>query len=348
MSEYLSRLATRAYRNNATQLLRPFVRSTSPIAGHDQRFGMLDFEGFELIGAPPDQTRSETTAGSLGEFESWGRPGIEPGNGMGGPTVHRKMGASDQTRSEGTAGRLGEFESWSRTGKRPENGTGGPTIQRKMAASAVGQAVSSAHIAPTGAAGVSRTWLSPEATKINSGLAEFAASSGDGVRAAADQNGFNEPLVPQSTTRIQPSSSFLKMSAGGDEPPISAAESARTDKRRSDSLRTQAAIRHAGEVIEHTRSARRESRIDSAGLELKLPVFVDRFEPSPGGSTGFSAAADESARIVIGRINVEVVPPVAQQVATAPQPRPMTAASVSVIGQLGGVRPNMRLSLRYR
>jgi hypothetical protein len=59
---------------------------------------------------------------------------------------------------------------------------------------------------------------------------------------------------------------------------------------------------------------------------------------------------DEGPHIVIGRINVDVVPPPATQAsAAAPRPGPLTAASVSVIGSLGGgIRPNLRLSLRHR
>ena len=94
MSEYLSRLATRARGSNETQPLRPFVRSTSPIAAHDQRIGLTVAEGFEALGALPDQTRSASTAGSLGEFETGGRPGVEPGNGRGEMTVQRKVAAS--------------------------------------------------------------------------------------------------------------------------------------------------------------------------------------------------------------------------------------------------------------
>ena len=90
------------------------------------------------------------------------------------------------------------------------------------------------------------------------------------------------------------------------------------------------------------------------------PPFL---EPSPRASTlpqqreSVSPDAVESAgvpeqgpRVVIGRINVEVVPPPAEdKKSPAARPGPLTAASVSVIGPLaGGVRSNRFLSLRYR
>ena len=307
MSEYLTRLVTRARESDARQLLRPSVRSSSPIAAHDQRIGMTVAESFESVGAPPDPTRSEGATGSLGEFETATRPGVEPGS-----------------------------------------GTGETTIQRKITASAFGQAGSAPHTATAGPAAAGDTLPSPGSTEAKTPLPELAVKSGADVRGATDENEFNEPLAPWDTTRIEPSSNFPKMSAGGDEPPGSAAESARTDDRRSDSLAIHDTIREASQVNVHTRSTRQKSEIDSPRLEPKMPVFIDGVEPSPGDSAASSAAVDYGPRVVIGRINVEVVPPAVQQGTSAPRSGPLTAASVSVIGPLGGIRPNMRLSLRYR
>ena len=47
MSRHLTRLATRGRETSEMQSMQPFVRSTSPIAEHDQRTGMMGFEGFE-------------------------------------------------------------------------------------------------------------------------------------------------------------------------------------------------------------------------------------------------------------------------------------------------------------
>jgi hypothetical protein len=307
VSEYLSRLATRARERDETQLLRPFVRSSSPIAAHDQRIGMAVAEGFETVGAPPDQSRSESATASLGEFQTASRPAIEPGDRM-----------------------------------------GGTTVQRKMAAPAVGRAGPSRLTGPAGPADASDTSPSPAAKQLKTPIAEVSASSGADVRGAVDQIEFTEPLAPQETARIVPKR-FPEMSVDGGKPPVFAAESARTDGRHSGSSGTPTATREAGRVMVHTRSVRQDGPIDSAGLEPMQPAFVDRVALSPAGYDGFSAGADKNPRIIIGRIDVEVVPPPAsERVATAPRPKPLTAASASVIGPLSGVRPNLRLSLRYR
>ena len=95
------------------------------------------------------------------------------------------------------------------------------------------------------------------------------------------------------------------------------------------------------------RSVRSTRPVDSARLEPS-PRALD--EPTPGDTATFSAEANEGPRVVIGRINVEVVPPPAAPPSTAaPRPGPLTAASASVIGPLGGGVPvDRHLSLRYR
>jgi hypothetical protein len=59
---------------------------------------------------------------------------------------------------------------------------------------------------------------------------------------------------------------------------------------------------------------------------------------------------DQGPRVIIGRINIEVVQPAAEPKASAShRPGPLTAASVSVIGPLRRANhSNLRLSLRHR
>ena len=84
MSGYLTRLVTRARESDKRQLLRPFVRSSSPIAEHDQRIGMADSEGFEHLGAAPDPTGPEGAVGPLVDFQTLSRPAITPTSEMSG------------------------------------------------------------------------------------------------------------------------------------------------------------------------------------------------------------------------------------------------------------------------
>ena len=75
---------------------------------------------------------------------------------------------------------------------------------------------------------------------------------------------------------------------------------------------------------------------------LREPVSSEDFQSSD--------RIEQEPRVVIGRINVEVVPPAAETKTTAPpRPGPLTAESVSVIGPLSRrVGSSLRLNLKYR
>jgi hypothetical protein len=105
--------------------------------------------------------------------------------------------------------------------------------------------------------------------------------------------------------------------------------------------------------------------IEASGSRLRRPSVASPqlLEPSPRTVTSqqqresissddvtSSGETEPSPRVVIGRINVEVVsPPVEPKTSATSRPGPLTAESVSVIGPLSrGVRSNLRLSLRHR
>lgn len=105
--------------------------------------------------------------------------------------------------------------------------------------------------------------------------------------------------------------------------------------------------------------------IEASGSQLRRPSVASPqlLEPSPRVITApqqreslshdgdaSSDETDQGPRVVIGRINVEVVaPPVEPKTSATSRPGPLTAESVSVIGPLSrGVRSNLRLSLRHR
>jgi hypothetical protein len=105
--------------------------------------------------------------------------------------------------------------------------------------------------------------------------------------------------------------------------------------------------------------------IEASGSRLRRPSMVSPqlLEPLPRAITSrqqrgslspedvtSSGEAEPSPRVVIGRINVEVMPPpVEPKTSTTSRHGPPTAESVSVIGPLSrGVRSNLRLSLKHR
>jgi hypothetical protein len=102
--------------------------------------------------------------------------------------------------------------------------------------------------------------------------------------------------------------------------------------------------------VTHTRPIRQTREVDSTQLEPSPGAWAEHFKPPLERASEPSADAHQGPRVVIGRINVEVVPPPAAPPSTAaPRPGSLTAASVSVIGPLGGgIRPSLRLSLRHR
>jgi hypothetical protein len=93
--------------------------------------------------------------------------------------------------------------------------------------------------------------------------------------------------------------------------------------------------------------------------EAETPLLEPTPPQAPAASARTSAqdqtdapeeVEDRGPRIVIGRINVEVIPATPEPLKTEPaRPKPLTAAAASVIGPLSnGVRSGRLLSLRYR
>jgi hypothetical protein len=93
--------------------------------------------------------------------------------------------------------------------------------------------------------------------------------------------------------------------------------------------------------------------------DVETPLLEPAAQQIPAASARTSTSDEEAAseaveerepRIVIGRINVEVIPAAPEPAKAAPaRPKPLTAAAASVIGPLStGVRTGRLLSLRYR
>jgi hypothetical protein len=211
---------------------------------------------------------------------------------------------------------------------------------------------------------VQRKMASPSATPV--GPTTPAAPSLIGVDARrkgdlqpARQRAHQDAVPPSSRSvmgerpRQAPRSPLIypeKNVVAGEEWSISSTDAIREHEPIPGSSQTRSASRGVGYGVVRTRSLQQARQADSNFLEPLPYALAEHIEQTPTGSSMPTADAGEGPRIVIGRINVEVVsPPAAPQSTAAPRPGPLTAASVSVIGPLGGgIRHNLRLSLRHR
>jgi hypothetical protein len=114
-------------------------------------------------------------------------------------------------------------------------------------------------------------------------------------------------------------------------------------------------IPSAAELEYESSPARSRDSVDDVETPLLEPAPQQIPAASALTSTGDEESASEAVedrgpRIVIGRINVEVIPATPEPVKAEPaRPKPLTAAAASVIGPLStGVRSGRLLSLRYR
>ena len=197
------------------------------------------------------------------------------------------------------------------------------TVQRKMAS----PPAATTDLATPNARGVAAAAGAQMQARIRSW------SSGVGAPDLADAH--NVPVSPSAPPIVSPASS-----TGGIHPEALSLGDSQTGN----------AWRQFGPGAVHTRSIRQARQVDSTRLEPWARALDEHSEPAPMDSSRYTAGTGEGPRLVIGRINVEVVPPpVVQPSMVVPRPGPVTAASVSVIGPLGGgVRPSLRLSLRHR
>lgn len=352
MSGYLNRLVMRSQSLQTASTLRPFVRSTSPIAEQDQRLGV---DGFDAAGA------------SLPDTDSWALEESEP--------------ASSDSLSNG--GRESSI-----TIAKSSGDVADVTVQRKIAGPTVSSPPPPAAPASTTRIpkldGTPRAQAKPSistpADPISQGASPQAppaipeqvelpgrprelepdAPVDSVVRQPQSQTTPLEPDTPLVTSAPRPAVSAEPISADPTflkPQPVGQLSVVRDVSKKSEQV-----------VVPPTMVPnRRRSEPEPSNRQPIEPVVpnniysyvprpdrpVPRLEPlAPReGAMEFEAAsAPPSPAVVIGRINVEVVPQ-PPAVATAPAARsgPLTAASVSVIGPLRtGVRPNLRFSLRQR
>jgi hypothetical protein len=277
--------------------MQPFVRTTSPVAEHDQRIGMMRLEGFEFGEASVAEGGSE--AAELVQA------GVRQP-----PTLPDTTATSD---------------------------IGAATVQRKMAGPSATPVGPTTPAAPSSIGVDARSELQPARQRAHRYAVPPSSRSVMGER---PREGPRSPL-------IYPEKDVVT----GEEWSISSTDATREHEPIPGSSQTRSPARQFGhKAIVRTRSLQEARQVDSTRLEPSPRTLAEHFEPPLESTSKPTADAGEGPRIVIDRINVEVVsPPAASQSTAAARPGPLTAASVSVIGPLGGgIRPNLRLSLRHR
>jgi hypothetical protein len=291
--------------------MRPVVRSTSPIADEDQRLGVLGFGGVTFGTAASDETILGEHAVPTGDV----RP----------PSPSAIPGAAQVS---------------------------GATVQRKMAG------------APQ-----------PSPASTNIGRAAGAPVRRDLAQGPVDiaDKGAEQRALRQEPPALAPRASPTAIPAGQDKPrtpisaaPVSDSESAAVPFSRPRELARQPTVSTRPRQAEEATSAPTPAapiaaprslprRVAEVGPQQLEPSHrpLDALRQRESTSREMVASGEEreqGPRVVIGRINVELVPPSAEPRKTAASaPRPLTAESVSVIGPLGGNDPpSLRFGLRHR
>ena len=338
MSGYLNRLIQRTQTANASQSLRPLVRSASPIAEHDQRLGVAGFEGAERGASPLADVNTDLDLGQATDDPALMTPDITALSDI---TVQRKMagsgtpttaiasnpspvsvpGASDRPSATvradrnsplGFSGRVPPERLTPRQGDRSDRSTAS---------------------------------LSPLIT------GEFGSQSPGNNRDrpmdAAEQQPPLPPLPlrpPMRAAKIPAIAIETNRMAETDlifgippwEMPSPIRPSVRDEEiNRLNDLRPEASLTRSQSTIPRLEPFTQSLDRDERWLEGGPVSTIDRHDPP---------------QIVIGRITVEVISQTAIATMAAPsRSGPLTAASMSVIGPLGGgVSSHLRLSLRQR
>ena len=316
MSGYLDRLVSRSRGAGEVQPLQPFVRSASPVAERDQRIGMTGFQGFEF-GEP---LLAEADSGAVPERADPPQSAVPP---------------------EITASAA----------------SGGTNVQRKVAnptTRLTGSAISPSHQA------ASLPSVAQDATDHAKGSMPSGRDVGNPL-----QVDFRSEVQSRSRLPIEeyPVPTYPPAARRG-EPTVSPNHDDMTDIERGASSTRNTRLeapsasdsQSVGEPSKHSvgaagmRPGRHMAQAGSTRLEPSARALAERHPSRTEGDSSPASDVKEDPRIVIGRINVEVVPPPAAQASTtASRPGPLSAASASVIGPLDtGIRPNVRLSLRHR
>lgn len=338
MNNYLMRLVLGGRSAGATPSMQPFVRSTSPIAEYDQRLGTMDFEGFDLGDASPVGADAEAGLGQDEVLQPPTPPSIPAAADVGVTTVQRKIAS-------------------------PPAGPLSPSAPTAWGEAAAEDAHMPGHLQPSVPRAIRSVAPVPSVTRhVTMHTERFTMSSSDvGVPDLAEAHDVLLPPAgaPRTDQYIPPPQAPEAPGAPAVSPEqsvvadvawsVSSTGGMHPDMPSPGDAQTGSTSRQFGPGAVRTRSVRQTRQVDSLRPTPPRRTLAEPTGAAPEEATTPAARVDEGPRVIIGRINVEVVPPPAAPQGTTPPPGPLTAASVSVIGPLsGGIRPNLRLSLRHR
>ncbi len=293
----MTNLITRTGSLHGGQWLRPVLRSSSPIAGHDQRIAGIDREDFTLVGAPPDPGSSRGASGSRSGFLPRRESHFAS---LGRGTEHSVQGKTDsglEKRAESAVNNV--YSGLSQTKLRPEGGAG---LEPDNTDSSLGREEADSPARKEKAMGL--TSPSQQVGSGETGQRMRAANPGDEPKPSAPDKPADS-AIPDSERPKDPGSRYGGINRN-----------------------------QAGRMAVHTRPIAPEQDTDSPFMQ---PGFFRPDQGSSPGIEGSDlerARVDQSPQVHIGRINVEVIQPSPQKGVSVSQPGPVTAESASVIGPL--------------
>ncbi len=363
MSGYLNRLIRRTQAANESQFLRPFVRSMSPSAEHDQRLGVPGFEDAENSISTLADAGTDQDLGEAGEVQVLKVPEVTASSNV---TVQRKVAASatpvapiasnaspvnmlgtsdiSSVKVRADRGSPPEFLGEERPEPFiPSSSESGISVQRDRHQGSI----ASPSLPMTG-----ESRRQPEGR-------ERVRQLHPAVRQRQPRQMSEMPersAIPIETSVVadtpQPTATLENTNAVADTQPPAAA-----------TVRTPIAVPSLGRAktreveqqstsLDDARPRRilQERQSDVPSLEPSMGSLANRDELRFEDATVLNIDRKESPRVAIGRIDVEVIPQTATEATVATsRSGPLTAESVSVIGPLGGgVSSNLRFSLRQR
>ncbi len=310
MSRYLQRLATRNLSSAGVAGMAPAARSMSPIAEEDQRVGMHGFEEFQFGAAAATGGGLEDTSGTASDLSGIARRKINNPISAGKPAPKNSTDAGPRM--------IGDV---------------GPRVVGDEASTAL----SPAEIQFSDPDVPRRHFYerSPALDERPDGQIDEGVVSSHSQAAGSRQPAGKRIVAGELTPNADPPAYW----------------SASPSSTATSSYSVESGVE--GGEIEASGSRLRRPSVTSPQLLEPLPRAITAPQQRESISRDDAASSDETEqgpRVVIGRINVEVVsPPAEPKTSTTSRPGPLTAESVSVIGPLSrGVRSNLRLSLRHR